>query len=173
MTHAELVERAEQWLKRMGCPIVFAEMVTLNTEVPDAIGWRNSGRESFMVECKASRSDFLADKHKAHRWEGARAVGGYRYYMTPAGLVKPEEVPERWGLLWCHAKTVELVRGKHPRRWSAEGDAFRHDASHVQELSMLYSALNRLRIDLGAGDFAARIHMTYSERKRLKPEVFS
>ena len=51
MTHAELVTRAARWLESVGCPIVFAEMVTINSEIPDVIGWRNSA-ESFMVECK-------------------------------------------------------------------------------------------------------------------------
>lgn len=169
MNHVELVHRAAQWLRVMGCPIVFAEMRTLTAEEPDAIGWRDSGRTSLLIECKASRSDFFADKHKAHRWDGVPALGRYRYYMTPPAMVRRDEVPERWGLLYCHPKTVEVVCGKHPRRWEIEAhEAFGHKPAFELELRMFYSALNRLRLDLGDADFSRRVHMTYEQRKRLK-----
>lgn len=172
MTHAELVARAVSWLKTMGCPIVFFEMVTLQSEEPDAIGWRNSGGDSYLIECKASRSDFLADKKKFHR-SGIPALGQYRYYMCPPGMIKPEELPVGWGLLYCHPKKVELVRGRHPKQYlPAEMEKWRFAINPHNEMRMMYSALVRLRIDLGPEDFSRRVHMTYSERKRLKPEAF-
>jgi hypothetical protein len=171
MTHAELVSRAVSWLKSMGCPIVFFEMVTLQSEEPDAIGWRNSGGDSYLIECKASRSDFLADQKKVHRQ--MPGLGQFKYYMCPPGMIKPEELPAKWGLLYCHPKQVELVRGRHPKRYVlSDLDAFSHDHDPHKEMRMMYSALNRLRIDLGPEDFSRRVHMSYSERKKLKPEAF-
>jgi hypothetical protein len=171
MTHAELVIRAVSWLKGMGCPIVFYEMVTLQSEEPDAIGWRNSAGDSYLVECKASRADFLADRKKPHRH--MPALGQFRYFMCPPGMIKPDELPDCWGLLYCHPKTVEIVRGRHPKRYVvADIEAFSCDRDPYKELRMFYSALNRLRIDLGAEDFSRRIHMSYTERKKQKPEAF-
>lgn len=74
---------------------------------PDAIGWRNNGA-SILVECKASRSDFFADRKKFHNVANC-SMGSYRFYLTPAGLVRPAEVPEPWGLLEIHGARVHQV----------------------------------------------------------------
>lgn len=108
MTHAELCEIAKKWLKRPnsqrghGCHVALSECRSgWGGEMPDAIGFRtaSSDVETVVVEAKTSRADFLADFKKPHRTDG-EGMGLYRYYMCPEGLVKPEEVPERWGLLW-------------------------------------------------------------------------
>jgi hypothetical protein len=165
LTHAELVERAGAWLRGKGCKIVFTELVTLQSETPDAIGWRDSGQTSFMLECKASRGDFHADKNKSFRRGDFPALGRYRYYFCPAGLIRPEDLPERWGLLWCHPKKVELVRGKDPVRYDSGMD-WNHAVDHGGEARMLFSALNRLRIDMGDAAFRDRVHLPYVERQR-------
>lgn len=54
---------------------------------------------SFVIETKISRSDFLADFKKSHRQEGC-GIGNYRYYACPTGLIKPEELPPKWGLIY-------------------------------------------------------------------------
>lgn len=169
MTHAELVTRAGAWLRAKGCKIVFTELVTLTGECPDAIGWRDSGGTSYLVECKTSRSDFHADKHKPHRRadvEGfAPSMGRFRYYLCPPGVIRPEDLPARWGLLWCHPKKVDLVCGKDPVRYDI-ADTFVNPASHSCELRMMFSALNRLRIDMGDQAFRDRVHLSYSDRQK-------
>lgn len=169
MTHAELVARAGAWLRAKGCKIVFTELVTLQGETPDAIGWRDSGGTSFLIECKTSRADFHADKHKPHRRadaEGiARAMGRFRYYLCPAGVLRVEDLPPRWGLLWCHPKKIELVHGKDPVRYDVVPE-FVNEASHSCELRMMFSALNRLRVDLGDTAFRDRVHLPYMQRQR-------
>lgn len=167
MTHAELVQRAGAWLRSKGCKIVFTELVTLCGETPDAIGWRDSGQTSYLLECKASRSDFHADKAKIHRRADVAALGRYRYYFCPAGLIRPEDLPPRWGLLWCHPKKVELVCGKDPVRYAEIGE-WNHSVDHSGEARMLFSALNRLRIDLGDQAFRDRVHLPFMERQRQR-----
>lgn len=174
MTHDELVERAARWLKSKGCSLVFQEMVTLQSETPDAIGWRDSGATSYLVECKASRSDFHADKNKSFRRGDVPALGRYRYYLCPPGMIRPEDLPPRWGLLYCHPSKIELVAGRDPRSYDGVRAAqYEHQVNAHGELRMLHSALNRLKIDLGEGDFYGRVLMPYAERKRLKPEAFN
>lgn len=53
---------------------------------------------SFLIETKISRADFKADAKKSFRQNGG--VGRYRYYACPEGLIKPEELPEKWGLIY-------------------------------------------------------------------------
>ena len=101
LTHKKLVKLAARWLRNTGgCSAVLSEMVS-QAEIPDAIGWRK-GR-SCLIECKANRKSFLADKLKrCRRVLGkvyAFGMGNRRYYMVPEGLVTKDEVPRGWGLL--------------------------------------------------------------------------
>lgn len=92
-THGELVTLAETWLWRQGCGVVFAELSTLATpETPDAIGFRTT--TSILIECKATRADFLADKNKPFRRDPSRGMGDWRFYFTPKGLINKSELPE-------------------------------------------------------------------------------
>jgi hypothetical protein len=111
MTHSELCEIAKKWLLRPnsqgghGCHFALSECRSgWDGEMPDSIGFRAATRETdtVVVEVKVSRSDFLADAKKPHRADG-EGMGLYRYYMCPEGLIQPDEVPERWGLLWVSA----------------------------------------------------------------------
>ncbi len=102
MTHDDLIEIAAIWLRKK-CGIVITEMATSGEE-PDAIGW-GTGGQSILIECKATRSDFMSDRKKLYRREPTLGIGCYRFYMAPKGLIDPEELPENWGL-------IEINNGK-------------------------------------------------------------
>ncbi len=109
MTHAELVVRAEQQLMNIRkCGFVLTEFSTASKEIPDAIGQK--GTMSYMIECKATRSDFLSDKTKPFRKKPERGVGNYRYYMTPPDLISADDLPEKQGLLWVWPKKIKIVK---------------------------------------------------------------
>ena len=118
VSHRTLVKRAGRWLRKtQRCAAVLLEPGYGSTgEIPDAIGWRTNGR-SVLVECKASRSDFLSDKAKPFRTSGG--MGAERWYMVPAGMVEPGEVPEGWGLLFFHHRSERVVKIAHPPMGSA------------------------------------------------------
>lgn len=110
-THAELCDIAVKWLKRPqsgkgpGCNVAMSECQSGYVgEIPDAIGFRleHPGSVSVVVEVKTSRSDFLADRKKAHRVEGG--MGTYRYFMCPTGLIWVDELPQGWGLLYVNER---------------------------------------------------------------------
>ena len=91
------------WLVKIACryllrdyPVVIAEMAA-GREQPDAIGFDHGGR-SMVIECKASRRDFLADRKKSFR-RGPYGMGQRRAYLAPKGLIKSGEVPAGWTLL--------------------------------------------------------------------------
>lgn len=135
LTHAELVARASRWLRNTKkFTVVLSEIGTDGTEFPDVIGWSNIG-ESWLIECKASRSDFLADRKKSFRLRPSTGLGSYRVFATPPGMVRPEELPPRWGLIEIRPKTVKVV--KHPAR---------HELPvwiHMREKRLLMSAFRR------------------------------
>jgi len=116
LTHSELVDIAETWLFKR-CGFAFKELTTFAQETPDAIGFRSG--ESILIECKTSRADFHADKKKSFRkctWQG---VGRIRFFMCEKGLILPEDLPEKWGLLWVNGK------GKVRQRVGPKGNVWK------------------------------------------------
>ena len=76
-----------------------------------------------MVECKVGRGDFLGDKRKSFRRLPEGGVGNMRYYCCPAGLIKPQELPEHWGLVYVYPSgfVKRVVEASHqPRNIKAE-----------------------------------------------------
>lgn len=58
-----------------------------------------SGNETTAFEIKASRQDFKKDVSDDLKQRGARLYANKFYYVTPRGLLKPDEIPLWAGLL--------------------------------------------------------------------------
>lgn len=137
--HAQLVARAAHWLRcRYGCGIVLSEQYCATGEVPDVIGWKASC-QSVLVECKVSRSDFLADAQKPFRLHPEEGLGSKRFYMAPAGMIAPEELPKHWGLLECKGREVELLA--KPARIDQ-----RTQVGLMKEMNLLLASLRRVEV---------------------------
>lgn len=161
MTHADLCTLAVKWLKRPnsagghGCQVAVSECRSgWDGEIPDAIGFRTGTAASLtagsvVVEVKVSRSDFLADRTKPHRQEGA-GLGTWRYFMAPQGLIKAEELPPRWGLLEVngrgHVKPVlgPAVVAKNWGGFVQALDLFQHPTDFHRERTLLVALLARI-----------------------------
>lgn len=136
MTHEELVVQAQGWLKRQQCSVIISEMASVGEEA-DAIGFING--ISILVECKASRADFLRDKKKPFRIEPCCGMGTYRYYLAPKGMIKTSELPDRWCLLEYDGEKVRETKKHH--KYSGE---FRFEKSESKENSLLISLIRRI-----------------------------
>jgi hypothetical protein len=137
MTHAQLVEKAVRWLRRYRCGVVLSEQACVSGEMPDAIGWKRASH-SVLVECKVTRADFLADRAKPFRLKPEQGVGSERFYLTPASLLRPEELPAGWGLLEIRSRGVEMVRPSARNLRTATG--FRY------EMNLLLASLRRVEV---------------------------
>lgn len=151
MKHKDLVEIAEKWLlKSKGCSFAFAELcaMTANGETPDAIGWRSG--YSILVECKTSRSDFHADKKKFFRKLPGQGMGNFRFFLCPEKIITPEDLPEKWGLIWVNSKgKARQVVGPPGNCWGNYGRArqfYFEEKCSMSERDMMISALRRLHI---------------------------
>jgi hypothetical protein len=115
LTHDQLVAAGRRWLSR-NHGVVATELVSGAGETPDVIGWSGTGG-STVIECKVSRSDFLADAKKYFRRTPNLGMGTFRYYLTPPGLLAVEELPERWGLLESSANgtRIRVLRRAEPQ----------------------------------------------------------
>lgn len=160
MTHKELVMRAAKWLTNTRkCSVVVTEFVTSGImESPDALGWKNA-RNTILIECKTSKADFNRDHDKPFRRFWEFGLGQTRYYLTPPGLITVEDLPDGWGLLYCHASRIQIVH--EPKKKAVSKDVA------WNEVAILYSLVRRAVIR------GFDVHSPYSEapkagRKRRK-----
>lgn len=137
MTHAALVRIAVQWLRSYRCGVVLSEQACVSGEMPDAIGWKRACH-SVLVECKVSRSDFLADRVKPFRQQSDEGVGNERFYLAPPGLIRVDELPYGWGLLECRARKVAITRLSKKNLRSQQG--------FLSEMNLLLASLRRVEI---------------------------
>lgn len=181
-THAELCTIAVKWLKRPnsnnghGCHVAVSEVRSGWTgEIPDAIGFRQSGYAasdgSVVVEVKVSRSDYLADRKKPHRIEGG--LGNWRYFMCPEGMIQPDELPEGWGLLWInkrgHVKPKAgfahaLAVSKNYRRHQDALAAYRQESDLAGEQFILVKLYSRIG---DAEELNQKMREAWAERQQL------
>ncbi|WP_380092111.1 hypothetical protein [Deinococcus cellulosilyticus] len=118
-------------------------------EFPDVIGFRQWW--TVIIECKISRADFLADAKKPHRvrvQQGIRkGMGNYRLYACPTGLIKPEELPEKWGLLYfSEGGRCKAIINPLDMQGAVLRAPYVFDADRQEEMNMMYSALRRLHL---------------------------
>jgi hypothetical protein len=168
MTHSEMCKLAVMWLKRPysrgghGCKVAIDECQTgWSGEIPDAIGYCSTGQPlrdgTVLVECKVSRADFLADRTKPHRQAGG--VGNWRYFMAPEGLIKLDELPQKWGLVEVNARGhLKLRRGVYiDSNYVLQGErlvSMRHESDMLREQFLIVRMFDRIAdpekmIDMG------------------------
>jgi hypothetical protein len=75
------------------------------------------GRGLIGIEIKASRSDWLRELRKGPEKRAAlEAVCGELFVVAWVGVVKPEELPEGWGLLERRGSVLSTVRAAKQRK---------------------------------------------------------
>jgi hypothetical protein len=137
MTHAGLVRKAEQWLRKYRCGIVLSEQACCSGEMPDAIGWKGKC-QSVVIECKISRADFLADRNKPWRLNSDIALGSERFFLAPRGILGTSELPVGWGLLELHRGEV-VVAAKSKKN-------MRSQTGLMYEMNLLLASLRRVEV---------------------------
>ena len=62
-------------------------------------------------------------------------MGNKRYYIAPKGMITPEELPEKWGLVEPREQNMRTIRSA---KWFM-------DKSNNSEISLLVSAMRRIK----------------------------
>ena len=143
--HDEICLRAAKFLKSNGFSVAFDDRFQASTttgELPDAIGFRNG--VSCLIEVKVSRSDFLADKKKHFRKKPETGMGDWRFFMCPPDVIKPEDLPHGWGLLYVYPKQIRKIKGFPPNTQWFYSKPF--TGNKQAECDFMYSALRRVQI---------------------------
>lgn len=96
-----------------GYDFVTAEMGPYHSSIRfDVVGIRRSKRISRIIEIKMSRSDFLADK----KWQKYLPYATHLYFLSPKGIIKPEELDPRVGLIEITPVGKDYFRYEFTRR---------------------------------------------------------
>lgn len=171
MTHDELVEVARNWLKRSrsgagsyainrgACCVVVSEIAS-GSESPDALGWY--GHTTTMIECKASRSDFLTDKKKHGRQFLQQGLGDYRFYLTAEGsgaILSAAELPTGFG--WLEVARTSKGKIKVSVRQEAQKQPEKYTGA---ETGILLSLLRRIGSQAPQG--VSIKHYSYETKNR-------
>lgn len=141
--HTKLCRKALSWLNNtLKCQIAVSEL-SYAREIPDALGWRWD--TTILVECKVTRSDFLRDRKKEFRNQIGKGLGDYRFYLSPPGVIMPDDLPAKWGLLHLHGNSIKRVVYPDGAMGYREWPAFKHEANKVLEACMLVTIARRLK----------------------------
>ena len=89
--------------------------------------WPSGGYKPHVFEVKVTRSDFLREMKRPEKYAGALALSQFFYYVTPKGLVQPDEVPDEAGLIWVAVRHADpplycRMKKKAPDRGFPEFD---------------------------------------------------
>lgn len=181
LTHNEIADWAAVRIRKMGYPLSFSNMTSKTSrEQPDVLGV-NDISKSILIEVKISRADFLKDKKKPWRADG-QGFGKRRVYLTPQGLLKPEEVPYGWELWEVHGKTkpmLKIIKGKKVVKNdiqflncdSKEYSHFsrKHNYSYKQESMWMIKILRRMESqNFPVTDYANGAKMVYTTERYKK-----
>ena len=136
MTHRNLCLKGARYLRSKGIHPYHKGQYSVCElercgECPDAFAWGGSSTQ--LIEAKVTRSDFLSDKKKLWRNNPSYGIGKYRSYICPTNLIKPEELPEYWGLLYVDekGKITEIVKAEP------------QESNHMEEINLITSILRR------------------------------
>ena len=154
MKHARLVAMAADWLQVVHS-VTITEMSSAGFETPDAIGFR--GHDTTLIECKASRADFLRDRHKWFRAHPELGLGQKRYFLAPVGVIITADIPPKWGLL-----TAPDRGGWRDIRIARKAQAQVRNMQH--ELELLVSAMRRIGRHVPPGKGVSVRFYRYSTR---------
>lgn len=146
MTHRELVESAYRWVMGKSCGFAFKELKSFTEECADVIGF-GAWNHSILIECKVSRSDFFADRKKPFRACPEKGVGRFRFYCCPKGLLRVEDLPPKWGLIYVDEKgKAKCVHNPYTNTPEGYGWHGGFEPNLEAERSYMYSALRRLHL---------------------------
>ena len=117
---------------RQAFKYVAVELCTYGTENCDV--WGYDGYVTAVIEVKVSHADFMNDRKKWWRTQAKAELmaGNMRWYLCPEGVIKADELPEGWGLLYWDGKRI--IPQVAPVTHIATGHA---------DMKILYSILRR------------------------------
>lgn len=134
MIHDGLVQRGIKWLEnnpnhQFRCSFVLAKYEQFNEDMPDVMGF--SYYHTIVIECRPLNPN---NKHRKMDW----GLGDYRFYLCPPNVIKKSDIPEDWGLLYCHKNKITIEK---------EPVTNKSKNIRLMEYPILYSIIMRAKVN--------------------------
>ena len=143
LSHRQLCDLGARWIFNESHPASYEWRILiepgLREELPDVFAFTKYN--SVLIECKATRSDFLADKKKPFRQDPQKGIGMRRYYLVNDGVATQDEMPDGWQLLIAYDKdTILLPTDFVPPASQVEDEKwFFHVRNATNEIELMWS----------------------------------
>lgn len=164
-THKHLKNVALHFLKSKVTDLICAEVDFVNSwSIADAVGLNFKRKEVRVVEVKATKADFTRDTKLFDPKTSYFYHAHYSYIMCPTGVIKPEEIPHGYGLLWVNENdVVEVIKKpiKNSARLKTLFETTMKKTAKRLTNEMLYKDINRENKDETAGKFSRNASIKY------------
>lgn len=180
--HRHLKKIALHFLKSKVIDLVCNEVDFVNSySIADAVGLNFKRKEVRVVEVKATKGDFVRDKKLFDEKTSYFYHAHYSYIMCPVGVIKPEEVPYGYGLLWVDDHDqVETVKNpiKNKARLKTLFETTMKRTAKQLTNQMLYKDENQENKDITSGVFSRSSIIKYvaarcSGCKKVKKDLIN
>lgn len=158
IVHKHLKNLALKFLKEKVTDLVVSEVPFDNAwSIADACGLNFKRKEVRVVEVKATKGDFLRDKKLFNEKTSYFYHAHYSYIMCPTDIIKPEEIPHGYGLLWVDEfDNITMMKKpiKNKARLKTLFDTTMKRASKILTNQMLYKDINKEERDDTFGKYS-------------------
>lgn len=156
--HKHLKKIALHFLKSKVTDLIATEVEFNNAwSVADAVGLNLKRREVRVIEVKATKGDFTRDTKLFGDKTSYFYHAHYSYIMCPENIIKPEEVPYGYGLIWVDENDVcNIVKNpiKNTARLKTLFDTTLKRTARSLTNTYLYHEENKENKDETAGKFS-------------------
>lgn len=117
--HKKLKALSMKFLKEKCVDISAREVKYKNMKsIADAVGINIKRREIRIIECKATKADYVRDKKLLDIDNSYYKHCNYFYLICPIDILQLDDVPKEYGLLWVDLNTNEIIVKRNPKKYT-------------------------------------------------------
>lgn len=163
--HKHLKEVAINWLKTKVTDLIATEVDFKNAySIADAVGINLKRREVRVIECKATKGDFIRDTKLGGSKTSYCLHSHYAYIMCPVNVLGINEIPPGYGLLYVDEyDNVEMVKKpvKNTGRLKTMFDTTLRNTCRALTNTYLFHQQNKDHKDETGGKFSRKAEILY------------
>jgi ribosomal protein S27E len=166
IVHKHLKQQGMKWIKTKVTDIVATEIKYRNMySIADVGGINLKRKEVRIIECKASRQDFLRDKKLMDIDKSYYKHCHYFYILSPANIITVNDIPKEYGLLWLNNKDeIELIQKpvKYTGRLKTMFNTSLKNMVRAETNTLIYYFDNQENKDETNGKFSRQADIIYA-----------
>lgn len=118
LMHKKLKDVGMIWLRDKVIDLVAKEVKYKNMKsIADVVGINLKKKEVRIIECKASKEDYIRDTKLMNIEQSYYKHCNYFYILCPENVLTLSDVPTEYGLLWLNSKN-EIIVKRSPKKYN-------------------------------------------------------